>query len=204
MIVLGITDRAFKGIQTVDELLEKTPPKGWESWTLQWREEVLNLPVFRMVHSDGLSATAALTFSSIQHDFTSLSQQACFQNTLRIHGIRGGVANAVDHQLFPSLLFDWLLTIPQPKCQKQPAAKHLIIKTQILSWNISQSTNGLIFNPVSGTLNWIMNVWKQKKVWLIIKIQMSHKILTLLPFPKLRIWKKSRIFMPMLMNSPEV
>lgn len=94
---------------------------------------MLNLPVICMVHSDGLDDTAEKTFSSIQHDFTSLSQRACFRNVLRIRGIRQGVANAVDRQLFLSVLFDLLLTIPQPKHQKRPAAKRLIIKTQILS-----------------------------------------------------------------------
>lgn len=94
---------------------------------------MLNLPVLRMVHSDGPDDTAGRTFSSIHHDFTFLSQRACFRNILRIHGIRAGVANEVDRQLFLSLLFDLLLTIPQPMHQKQPAAKRLIIKTLILS-----------------------------------------------------------------------
>lgn len=58
----------------------------------------MKLPVFRMVRPDGPHDTKALTFSSIRHHFTSLAQRACFQDTLRIHGIRGGVANAIDRE----------------------------------------------------------------------------------------------------------
>jgi hypothetical protein len=36
----GLVDKAFRGIRTVDELLDKRPPKGRESWTLEWKEHV--------------------------------------------------------------------------------------------------------------------------------------------------------------------
>ncbi|KAF7137127.1 hypothetical protein CNMCM5793_007191 [Aspergillus hiratsukae] len=96
VMVAGIADKAFRGIRTANELLDKRPPKGRESWTLEWEAHVQNLPVLRMVTADGPHPDRALTFSSIRHHFTSLAQRACFRNRLRIHRIRGGVANAID------------------------------------------------------------------------------------------------------------
>ncbi|KAH1736917.1 hypothetical protein KXV51_002696 [Aspergillus fumigatus] len=96
VMVTGIADKAFRGIRTTDELLDKRPPKGRESWTLEWEAHVQTLPVLRMVTTDGPHPTRGLTFSSIRHHFTSLAQRACFRHQLRIHGIRGGVANAID------------------------------------------------------------------------------------------------------------
>ncbi|KAF4201971.1 hypothetical protein CNMCM8927_000885 [Aspergillus lentulus] len=96
VMVTGIADKAFRGIRTADELLDKRPPKGRESWTLEWETHVQTLPVLRMVTTDGPHPTRALTFSSIRHHFTTLAQRACFRHQLRIHGIRGGVANAID------------------------------------------------------------------------------------------------------------
>lgn len=102
-MVTGIADKAFRGIRTTDELLDKRPPKGRESWTLEWEAHVQTLPVLRMVTTDGPHPTRGLTFSSIRHHFTSLAQRACFRHQLRIHGIRGGVANAIDRGSFPLL-----------------------------------------------------------------------------------------------------
>lgn len=100
-MVTGIADKAFRGIRTTDELLDKKPPKGRDSWTLEWEAHVQTLPVLRMVTTDGPHPTRALTFSSIRHHFTSLAQR--FRHQLRIHGIRGGVANAIDRGSFPLL-----------------------------------------------------------------------------------------------------
>ncbi|KAA8649640.1 uncharacterized protein ATNIH1004_002311 [Aspergillus tanneri] len=96
VMVAGLADRAFKGIHTVDELLSKVPPKGRESWTLEWEDSAKNLPVLRMVTSDGPDPVRGLTFSSLHHGLTSLAQRECFRDPLRIHGIRGRVASVID------------------------------------------------------------------------------------------------------------
>ncbi|KAG0153469.1 hypothetical protein PDIDSM_2121 [Penicillium digitatum] len=49
-----------------------------------------------MVTSEGPKATKALTFSSLRHNFTSLAQRDGFKDQLRVHGIRGGIANKID------------------------------------------------------------------------------------------------------------
>jgi hypothetical protein len=98
-MVCGIADNAFKGIVTLDELLEKIPPKGRESWTLEWKECALRLPVFRKVTASGPDPSRALTFSSLRNDYSSLAKRAYFRDSLRVHGIRGAVANAVDRKL---------------------------------------------------------------------------------------------------------
>ncbi|KAF7590037.1 hypothetical protein BBP40_003426 [Aspergillus hancockii] len=76
VIVHGIADGAFKGISTVEELLEKRPAKGRESWTLEWKEDAKELPFFRMTTSQGPKANEA--------------------DRLRVHGIRGAMANKID------------------------------------------------------------------------------------------------------------
>jgi hypothetical protein len=120
VMVHGIADGAFKGISSVDELLAQRPPEGRESWTLQWTESAKDLPFFRMVTPNGPRSDKGLTFSSLRHHFTSLRERDGFQNQLRVHGIRGQVANKVDRMfkaelvlshrcLFTILLFFYLL-----------------------------------------------------------------------------------------------
>ncbi|KAH2457205.1 hypothetical protein KXW63_002869 [Aspergillus fumigatus] len=96
VMVHGIADAAFKGISSVDELLAQRPPEGRESWTLQWTESAKDLPFFRMVTPNGPRSDKGLTFSSLRHHFNSLRERDGFQNQLRVHGIRGQVANRVD------------------------------------------------------------------------------------------------------------
>jgi hypothetical protein len=79
-MVTGIVDKAFRSIRTIDELLDKKPLKGRDSWTLEWEAHAQTLPILRMVTTDGPYPTHALTFSLIQHHFTSLAQWVCFQH----------------------------------------------------------------------------------------------------------------------------
>ncbi|KAM0107297.1 hypothetical protein ACP6JB_007115 [Aspergillus fumigatus] len=96
VMVAGIADQAFKGIRSVDELLSKVPPKGRESWTLEWEDHAQSLPVLRMVTPNGPHPSRALTFSSIRNDLSSLARREHFRDPLRIHGIRGRVATTID------------------------------------------------------------------------------------------------------------
>ncbi|KAI9040418.1 uncharacterized protein KD926_008241 [Aspergillus affinis] len=96
VIVHGIADSAFRGISSVDDLLTKRPPVGRESWTLQWSDAAKELPFFRMITPKGPSPDRALTFSAMRHSNTALAEREGFKDTLRIHGIRGEVANRID------------------------------------------------------------------------------------------------------------
>lgn len=101
VIVHGIADGAFKGLSTVAEVLAVRPPKGRESYTLEWNESVKKLPFFRMVTSEGPHREKGLSFSSMHWNFTRLAQRECFKDPLRVHGIRGAVANCIDRKSFP-------------------------------------------------------------------------------------------------------
>lgn len=101
VIAQGVADGAFKGLETVDQVLAARPPKGRESWTLHWNQDAANLPFYRMVTLDGPHASKGLTFGSLHHNYTSLAQRACFRNRLRVHGIRGAVANKIDCMSLP-------------------------------------------------------------------------------------------------------
>ncbi|KAJ5110853.1 hypothetical protein N7532_001388 [Penicillium argentinense] len=92
----GVADGAFKGLTTVAEVLSMRPPKGRESLTLEWNEDKKELPFLRMINHDGPQGSRALTFSALRHSFSSLAQRMCFRDKLRVHGIRGGVANRID------------------------------------------------------------------------------------------------------------
>ncbi|KKZ61741.1 hypothetical protein EMCG_03770 [[Emmonsia] crescens] len=96
LMTVGLADQAFKGIQTLDKLLDVRPPRGRESLTFEWENRVENLTVFRMVTSQGPDKSKALSFSSLRHHYKSLSQRDSFRDPLRVHGIRGGVANKLD------------------------------------------------------------------------------------------------------------
>lgn len=98
VIVHGIADGAFKGISSVDELLSKRPPPGRESFTLQWTDRAKDLPFFRMVTPEGPKESEGLTFNSLHHNFISLAERDGFKDRLRVHGIRGAVANEVDRK----------------------------------------------------------------------------------------------------------
>ena len=100
VIVHGVADGAFKGLSTVADVLAVRPPKGRESYTIEWNENAKDLPFFRMVSPKGPDSKRALSFSSLRHNFASLAQRECFKDTLRVHGIRGGVANCIDRGLF--------------------------------------------------------------------------------------------------------
>lgn len=53
VIVHGIADGAFKDLDTVEKVLGMEPPKGRDSWTLEWNESVKGLPFFRAVTANG-------------------------------------------------------------------------------------------------------------------------------------------------------
>ncbi|KAJ5660882.1 uncharacterized protein N7484_000254 [Penicillium longicatenatum] len=96
VIVHGIADGAFKGLDTIEKLLDTKPPSGRESLTLEWTKEAEKLPFFRAVNPEGPSPSEALSFSSLHHNNTCLAKRTGFRDPLRVHGIRGGVANKID------------------------------------------------------------------------------------------------------------
>lgn len=102
VIVHGIADNAFKNITSVEKLLAQRPPMGRESWTLEWNEDTKNLPFFRMVTPEGPSKDRALTFASLRHNNISLARRDRYKDPLRVHGIRGGVANKADGVFLPA------------------------------------------------------------------------------------------------------
>jgi hypothetical protein len=95
-IVYGIVDGTIEWKPTVAEVLATKTPNGRELWTLEWNEAAKDLQFFRMVTSQGPKSTKALTFSSLHHNFTSLARRDGFKDQLRVHEIRGGVANKID------------------------------------------------------------------------------------------------------------
>lgn len=100
----GVADGAFKGLSTVTDVLAVRPPKGRESYTLEWNENIKGLPFFRMVTPEGPQQNKVLSFSSMHYNFGSLAQREGFKDPLRVHGIRAGVANCIDRKSFSVFL----------------------------------------------------------------------------------------------------
>lgn len=105
--VQGIADGAFKGISSVDDLLDQKPPPGRESWTLKWSDAVLDAPFYRKVTPEGVVPDMAWTFSAMRHNNTGLAKREGFKDQLRIHGIRGEVANKVDRKFHAQEQIIW-------------------------------------------------------------------------------------------------
>lgn len=74
MIVHGIADHAFKGLNTFEDVLQVRPSNGRESWTLQWNESFANLPFFCMASPDG-PQKKGLTLSSFHHTLINLARR---------------------------------------------------------------------------------------------------------------------------------
>ena len=96
LMAVGLADQAFKGIRTMDKLLDVRPPRGRESLSFEWEYCVKDLPVFRMVTSQGPDKTKAMTFASLRHNYSFLAKRTSFRDPLCVHGIRRGVVNKLD------------------------------------------------------------------------------------------------------------
>lgn len=55
----------------------------------------MNMPFFRMASPNG-AREKGLTFSSFHHTLINLARRDGYKDRVRVHGIRGGVANKVD------------------------------------------------------------------------------------------------------------
>ena len=73
MIVYGVADGAFKGLSIVVDVLTVRPLKRRESYTIEWNENIKDLPFFRMVSLKGPDSKRALSFSSLWYNFISLA-----------------------------------------------------------------------------------------------------------------------------------
>ncbi|EEH40834.2 hypothetical protein PAAG_02810 [Paracoccidioides lutzii Pb01] len=149
--VIGIIDDAFRGIPAINELLGKHPPRGKESWTLQWNENVENGPFFRMV--------------TVKRTITCLAQRDGFKDHIRIHGddtepsgtrYKQWMKNAtllihIDNKHLDKLRFEKVIACPYP-CRRDARyigvtglKRHIydVDEAQLVS-NLDASTDNLM------------------------------------------------------------
>ncbi|KFZ16391.1 hypothetical protein V501_02245 [Pseudogymnoascus sp. VKM F-4519 (FW-2642)] len=69
---MATADKAFKGYETLDDLMRARLPRGRDSWTLEWKEDACERPVLRMAYVNGVHKTRGLTFAALR-DQTSLA-----------------------------------------------------------------------------------------------------------------------------------
>jgi hypothetical protein len=93
---LALADRAFKCYQTAEELINARLPDSRDSWKLEWKDEVLELPVLRMASAKGIHGSQALTYAALWNQIVSLGSRVGYRDPVKIHAIRAGVANKID------------------------------------------------------------------------------------------------------------
>jgi len=62
---LAIANNALKGFKTLDELMKARLLRDRDSWELEWKDEIRELPVLRMASAKGVSESKALTYAAL-------------------------------------------------------------------------------------------------------------------------------------------
>lgn len=81
--------------KTEEQLLDARPPKGRESWQLEWEDDKLDLPIQRMATKKGVSNDRALTYAALWNQIHGLGYRVGCRDNVKIHQIRAGVANKI-------------------------------------------------------------------------------------------------------------
>ncbi len=79
-----ISSKALMGDLTLEEVLKLTPPKGRKHWVLQWKEHMLDRPVFPEWTSRGPKETARSP-SSWGHQASAWARRAGFVDGMGLH-----------------------------------------------------------------------------------------------------------------------
>ena len=96
---MATADKAFKGYETLDDLMRARLPRGRDSWTLEWKDDACKRPVLRMASTNGVDKTRALTFAVLRDQIVSLGKRVGYRDNVKIHAIRANVANNVKGEI---------------------------------------------------------------------------------------------------------
>ncbi len=99
---MAIADKAFKGYETLGDLMRARLPRDRDSWTLEWKDDVCERPVLRMACANGVDKTRALTFAALRDQIVSLGKRVGYRDNVKVHAIRASVANKIKGEIsFP-------------------------------------------------------------------------------------------------------
>ncbi|KAK6495730.1 hypothetical protein TWF481_002777 [Arthrobotrys musiformis] len=99
-LALAFADNAFKSqdIKQPADLFKLRVPSHLECLHIQWREDILEAPVFREAKSTGseISETEALSYGVLQALMKNLGENAGYEEPLKPYNLRRAAANAID------------------------------------------------------------------------------------------------------------
>jgi hypothetical protein len=108
ILALALADDAFKEYSTLEEILELEPPLDQNIWHLEWKDGVLDLPVFRKMSLHGPTNTIQSS-SSYDRQLSDLGHRAGFEVNISVHDARREALVKADGklslQLSPSYYF---------------------------------------------------------------------------------------------------
>lgn len=100
---LALADGAFLGIASAEALLKLQVPADRKAWQLQWKDEVLELPVVRVANAGGVTEEPFKCQQLFYH-LRKLSERSGYPKGITIHAVRRGVGNEVNRKPFSRLL----------------------------------------------------------------------------------------------------
>lgn len=97
---LAFADDAFKAVRQPRQLGLLHVPKGKHSLPLEWKESMLNIPIFRHCQQDGtIAPSRAMMYDDLASQISDLGYRAKFRDVLRTYCLRRGVANVIDGKI---------------------------------------------------------------------------------------------------------
>lgn len=95
---IALADHAFKDIEDIHALQKVKLPEGRDSWQIEWKACVLDLPVLRMAPSE-TEDRRALSYAALWSQLVELGKRVGYRDAVKVHNIRRGVANKLDSML---------------------------------------------------------------------------------------------------------
>ncbi len=84
---MALADGAFKDYSTLEEILELEPPADQNIWHVEWKDSVLDTPVFRKVSLDG-PTDEIQTSSSYDQQLSAVGHRAGYKVNITVHAAR--------------------------------------------------------------------------------------------------------------------
>src|SRR5436309_10277604 len=86
-MAIALADNAFKDYSTFEEILQIEPPADQDIWPVDWKDEVLKLPIFREIEPEGPTKTIQ-SATSYSGQLRRLGHRAGYTINITVHAAR--------------------------------------------------------------------------------------------------------------------
>ena len=100
-IALAMADEAFEHCNSIQDVLKAKIRPGEKTYVFEWRNAILDKPVFQAIGHDGPTGRSA-TYSSMRNTLVNLGYGAGYQANITVHGIRRAFLGKVDKNYTPA------------------------------------------------------------------------------------------------------